>query len=123
VNIDEDGMGQDGVVRVGEKLLLVERKRFAEGRSRGIVGTVEAVSGDLIRLHGWQWIYRAVPSGYARKDHAVTVVMRLDNDVLAMVLPDDCRVEALSFTLRGNFLTVSDGAGFEYVDTLHAPGG
>jgi hypothetical protein len=116
-------MGQDGVVRSGEKLLIVERKRNAEGRSRGIVGTVDAVSGDLIRLHGWQSIYRAVPSGYVRKDQPVTVVMRLDNDVLAMVLPEDCRVADLGFTLRGNFLTVSDGAGFEYVDTLHAPGG
>jgi hypothetical protein len=115
--------GQDSVVRVGEKLLLVERKRFAEGRSRAIVGTVEATSGDLIRLHGWQWNYRAIPPGYVRKDHAITVVMRLDNDVLAMVLPGDCRVADLSFTLRGNFLTVSDGANFEYVDTLHAPGG
>ena len=115
--------GQDGVVRIGENLLLVERKRFAEGRSRGIVGTVEAASGDLIRVHGWQWTYRAVPPGYVRKDQAITVVMRLDNDILAMVLPDDCRVADLSFNLRGNFLTVSDGVGFEYVDTLHAPGG
>jgi hypothetical protein len=116
-------MGQDGVVRAGEKMLLVERKRFAEGRSRGIVGTVEAVAGDLIRLHGWQWTYRAVPPGYVRKDQPMTVVMRLDNDVLAVLLPDDCRVGQLSFALRGNYLTVSDGAGFEYVDPLHAPGG
>jgi hypothetical protein len=116
-------MAQEGVVRVGEKLLLVERKRFAEGRSRGFVGTIEAVSGDLVRVHGWQWVYRAVPSGYARKDNPATVVMRLDNDVLAMLLPDDCRVADLDFVLRGNMLTVSDGAGFEYVDTLHAPGG
>jgi hypothetical protein len=116
-------MAQDEVVRAGEKMLLVERKRFAEGRSRAMVGTVEAVSGDLVRLHGWQWVYRAVPSGYVRKDQPVTVVMRLDNDVLAMLLPDDCRIADLDFTLRGNFLTVRDGAGFEYIDTLHAPGG
>jgi hypothetical protein len=116
-------MAQDGVLRIGEKLLVVERKRYAEGRSRGLVGTVEAVSGDLVRLHGWQWVYRAVPSGYVRKDQALTVVVRLDNDILAMVLPQDCRVEALEFNLRGNLLTVSDGAGFDYVDTLHAPGG
>ena len=116
-------MSQESVVRPGENLLLVERKRFAEGRSRGLVGTIEAVSGDLVRLHGWQWTYRDVPSGYVRKDQPVTVVMRLDNDVLAMLLPDDCRVADLSFILHGNLLTVADGAGFEYVDTLHAPGG
>jgi hypothetical protein len=116
-------MAQDGVVRVGEKLLLVERKRFDEARSRGMVGTVEAVSGDLVRLHGWQWVYRAVPSGYVRKDHPITVVMRLDNDVLAIVLPPTCQVADLNFVLRGNVLTITDGAGFEHVDTLHAPGG
>ena len=115
--------GREGIVRVGEKMLLAERKRYHEGRSRAFVGTVEAVDGDLVRLTGWQWTYRAVPPGYVRKDHAITVVMRLDNDILAMVLPDDCRVADLSFDLRGNYLTVSDGAGFEYVDTLHAPGG
>jgi hypothetical protein len=115
--------GQDGIVRVGEKLLMVERKRFSEGRSRAFVGTVEAISGDLIRMQGWQWVYRAVPPGYVRKDQPITVVMRLDNDVLTVLLPDACRIADLSFTLRGNYLTISDGGGFEYLDPLHAPGG
>jgi hypothetical protein len=113
----------DGVVRAGEKLLIVERKRYAEGRSRAFVGEVEAVQGDLMRLHGWQWHWRAVPPGYVRKDVALTVVMRLDNDVLAVVLPADCHIAELAFEMRGNFLTIRDGHGFEYADPVHAPGG
>ncbi len=115
--------GRDGIVRVGEKLFIAERKRFQEGRSRAIVGTIDAVDGDLIRLTGWQWTYRSVPPGYARKDHAITVIMRLDNDLLAVVLPPACRIEELRLDLRGNYLTIRDGEGFEYVDPLHAPGG
>jgi hypothetical protein len=106
----------------GEKLLLMPRRRFEKAHVRVFACAVLAVAGDLIRAHGWVYSYRAVPEGYVRKDGAFTFFARLDNDILAVVLPPDCVIEHLVLDLRGNLLKIHDGAAFEWVDTQHVPG-
>jgi len=110
------------LLSAGEKLLMMPRRRFDKAPVRLFVCEVLAVAGDLIRARGWLYSYRALPEGYLRKEDPFTFVARLDNDVLAVVLPPDCRIESLEFDLRGNMLKVSDGAGFTWVDPQHVPG-
>ncbi len=101
------------VIELGEKIHVITRRNFPEEVRRHYAGTVEAVSGAIIRTHGYTFVFNPTALEYRRRPEVRTRLFGIaDGQHIINVLPADVVVDELRYlTLEGR-LMVTDGRRF-----------
>lgn len=103
-----------GVVEVGERIHLIERRSFPDDVRRHFIGEVRAVADGAIRVMGYLFVYDTSASRFVRKPELRTRVIAIDNRVIINVLPNSVDVYAIRFDLDSERnLCLVDDSGFE----------
>lgn len=103
------------VLKKGEKVHLVMRRRFDSDIRRHFVGEVTAYENGTARLEGFAYVFDARRNQFVRKDeHRVKIVNLGESGFIANVFSADVDLSLLRYTqnARGS-LVVTDGNGFE----------
>lgn len=101
------------VLDIGEKIHVIERRRFESDVRRHFLGVVEEVSVTTVRATGFVFVYDAVSTSYRRGAEPRTRLIPLGSGgVIINVLPPETSVEAARYEDQDGRLVVSDGAAF-----------
>jgi len=112
--------GEPAAIAAGDKLYVAELGRDTAARRHHFAGEVTGLSGDLVRLAGYEFVYDEPTGNFERKPWMSERILRLDNAMVFYVLPDDCVVENLAHERNGSELVITDGGSFRLVDTKYS---
>ena len=102
------------VIEIGEKLHIVTRRNFAEDLRRHFAGTVEAVAGGLVRLHGYTFVFNPNALEYRRRPEVRTRIFNLgDAQLIVNVISSQVQVDELEYRMQDGRLVVTDGKRFK----------
>lgn len=99
---------------VGEKIHVIERRRFDTDLRRHFFGVVEQVNASTARAVGYVFVYDSGSSSYVRGGELRTRLIPLSSDgVIINVAPHDTSVDAVRYQDENGRLVVTDGAAFK----------
>lgn len=107
-------------ISVGEKLYIAEVSCSTETRRHHFAGEVVGITGDILRLVGYEFVYDAPTGNFERKPWQSERILRLDNAMVFYVLPPDCALEALTHERNATELVITDGGSFRLVDSKYS---
>jgi len=88
------------MIRPGEKIHVVERRRFESDVRRHFVGTVQEVSESLIRAIGFAFVFDTAAGSFVKRCEVRTRIISLcDADNIINVLPAGLDPERATYTL------------------------
>ena len=108
------------VVRQGDKLYVTEFAITGTHARHYFAGEVTGVSGDVIRLDGYDFVYDESSGAFTRNPWRWKRIIRLDNAFVFFVLPEDCKLDALHLERDGTELIITEGGSYLLVDTGHS---
>ena len=101
------------VVEIEDKLHVMTRRLFEEDVRRHFVGEVTAVSGGLVEVRGYTFIFDAGASEYRRLPGERTRIFSLgDSGHTVNKIPREVDVSSISYRTIENRLVISDGRSF-----------
>jgi hypothetical protein len=101
------------VVDVGEKIHIITRRSYKEDVRRHFAGIVTAVSGVVIRIEGYLFVFNPVTLEYVRRPELRTKIVGLgDANQIATLLPRNVVLKRLGYVVREGRLVVTDGTDF-----------
>jgi hypothetical protein len=101
------------VVDPGEKIHVIERRRFESDPRRHFFGVVDRSDGAVVRVTGYIFVYDSGSSTYVRSDKPRTRLISLTSSGLIInVVPGDVEVDAVRYSDDEGRLELTDGAGF-----------
>lgn len=104
----------DRVIEVGEKVHIITRRIFKEDVRRHFAGTVTAISGPLIRVEGYSFIFNPVTLEYVFRPEFRTRVFGIgDSNEIINVIPKGSVLERMRYALSNGRLVVTDGMAME----------
>ena len=102
------------VLDVGEKIHVMERRRFESDLRRHFLGVVEAVGALSIRATGYAFVYDPGSSTYIRMTEQRTRLIPLGAaGVIINVLPPESALEEARYEEEHGRLVVTDGSAFK----------
>jgi hypothetical protein len=104
------------VVEAGDKLHIITRRNFVDDLRRHFAGSVVAVSGGLIRLQGYAFVFKDKASGYRRKPEFRTRIFGVgDARLIILVLPREVVIDRLTYQMDSysGSLILTDGSAFK----------
>ncbi|HSE77826.1 MAG TPA: hypothetical protein VLG66_07465 [Alphaproteobacteria bacterium] len=104
----EADVGIPPIVEPGEKVLVTERRHFAEDVRRQFAGVIERVGRNTIRIRGYLFVYDALLGNFRRMPEQRVRVYRIDNQIFLNVLPADCDVAELHYVKADRELVLTD---------------
>lgn len=97
----------------GDKVHVIERRRFDTDLRRHFVGVVEASTDVAFRAAGYVFVYDPSSSTYVRLERRRTRIMPLASDgIIINVVPPDTDIEATRYDDTSGRLVVTDGGTF-----------
>jgi hypothetical protein len=100
------------VIAVGENVVIITKRTFADDLRRHFIGTVTACSGSLVRVEGHAWIANNV-GGYERRSDRRTRVFSLAyGGEVALIVPPSVDLAKLSYRIVTGRLIITDDAEF-----------
>lgn len=100
-------------LEIGEKIHVIERRRFDTDLRRHFFGVVEAISEAAVRVVGYVFVYDPGSSAYVRLDANRTRVISLTSDGLIInVAPPETNPDAVRYDDSSGRLVVTDGGAF-----------
>jgi hypothetical protein len=101
------------LVQPGEKLHVVERRRFESDVRRHFVGEVDDVKDLAARMTGYTFVFNGAKNEYVRKPEKRTRIVSLsDGANLINILPRHAKIEDVSYVFQDRTLVVTDGQTF-----------
>jgi hypothetical protein len=101
------------LVQPGEKLHIVERRRFENDVRRHFVGEVDDVKDLAVRITGYTFIFNGAKNEYVRKPEKRTRIVSLSDDAnLVNILPRHADTKSVSYVVQDRTLMVTDGRTF-----------
>ena len=98
------------VLKTGEKIHVISRRRFPEEVRRHFAGEVKAVSESVIRAEGYVFVFDSGRNEYLRReDRRNKIVSLADSGNIINVIPKETALEDLCYELKENRLVVTDG--------------
>lgn len=98
---------------VGEKVHVIERRRFDTDLRRHFCGVIEAVSDVAFRAIGHIFVYDPGSSSYTRIDSKRTRLIPLASDgYIINVLPPETDIDSVRYDDSSGRLVVTDGGVF-----------
>lgn len=105
---------KSSILKPGEKIHVIHRRRFEKDIRRHFVGTVEAYEAGLIRATGYVFVVDELNQHLftKRPDRRTKLIPLASGDVIVNVLPEDLDTEQVRYELDGRKLWVTDGNGW-----------
>ena len=102
---------KSSILKPGEKIHVIHRRRFDKDIRRHFVGTVEAYEAGLIRATGYVFVVDELNQHLftKRPDRRTKLIPLASGDVIVNVLPEDLDTEQVRYELDGRKLWVTDG--------------
>lgn len=101
------------IIKVGEKLHIIERRYFESDPRRHFIGEVLSVAHDMIRIRGRVWIYDTVKNRFVEKPEVRERAMILGERHIVNVLPADLDINELVYeTTDASVLIVTNHKGY-----------
>ena len=105
---------KSSILKPGEKIHVIHRRRFEKDIRRHFVGTVEAYEAGLMRATGYVFVVDELNQHLftKRPDRRTKLIPLASGDVIVNVLPEDLDTEQVRYELDGRKLWVTDGNGW-----------
>lgn len=102
------------ILREGEKVHVMIRRRFDGDLRRHFIGLVTDVEGTLARVDGYVFVFESSLNRYHRRDDRRTRILSLsDAGNIINILPSGSDIEAAYYTASDDgHLVVTDGRAF-----------
>lgn len=103
------------ILKPGEKIHVIHRRRFDKDIRRHFVGTVEAFAAGVVRATGYVFVIDDLKEHLfiKRPDRRTKLIPLASGDVIVNVLPDAVDIEAVAYKLEDRVLWVTDGNGWK----------
>jgi hypothetical protein len=100
------------VIAVGENVIIITKRTFADDVRRHFIGTVTACAGSLVRVEGHEWIANNV-GGYERRSDGRTRVISLSyGGEVVLIVPPAVDLARLTYRIVTGRLIITDDADF-----------
>lgn len=97
------------LVNPGQKLHIITRRNFADDLRRHFAGTIEAVDGTAVRVHGYTFVFSPNALEYRRRPEVRTRIFDLgDAQLIVNVVPSDVEIAELEYRTVDDRLVITD---------------
>lgn len=105
---------KSSILKPGEKIHVIHRRRFEKDIRRHFVGTIEAYEAGVARATGYVFVVDELNEHLftKRPDRRTKLIPLASGDVIVNVLPEDLDTEQVRYELDGRKLWVTDGNGW-----------
>ena len=98
------------ILKPGEKLHVIHRRKFEREAHRHFVGVVEAYENGLARVTGHIYTVDVVKfSFFRRAEKRTRIISLVSGDVLVNVLPNTVKLEEITYKQEKKAVRVTDG--------------
>ena len=106
---------KQAILKPGENIHVIHRRRFDKDIRRHFVGTVEAYEAGVVRAGGYVFVVDELNEHLfaKRPDRRTKLIPLASGDVIVNVLPEDLDIEQVRYELDGRKLWVTDGNGWK----------
>lgn len=110
---NRDGRTTPMPLMIGEKVHVIERRRFDTDLRRHFFGVVEAASEVAFRAVGYVFVYDPGSSRYVRLDTQRTRIIPLASEgIIINVAPPETNTDTVEYDDSTGRLVVTDGGAF-----------
>lgn len=101
------------VIEIGDKVHVIARRLFEGDLRRHFAGEVTALSGDMIRLEGYTFVYNPWKNAYEKHTGKRTRIISVaDSGNIINVIPKEVSLDLLHYEFTNDILVITDDAGF-----------
>jgi len=102
------------LVKPGEKVHVVTRRRFEDDVRRHFVGEITLIDGTAVRMQGNAFIFDAAKNQFLKKpEERTTIVDLAESGYIVNMIPHDVDIGELVYTLSDRKrLTLTDNKNF-----------
>lgn len=101
------------LIEIGERVHIIERRRFDTDVRRHFFGVVDRVEGLAIRTTGYSFVYDPSATTFVRHDALRTRVIPLTSDLIVTIAPPGTSPEDVRYDFsEAGKLTVTDDGTF-----------
>jgi hypothetical protein len=106
---------QAAILKRGENVLVIHRRRFDRDIRRHFVGTVEAYEDGIVRAWGYVFVNDDLNKQVflKRPDRRTKLIPLGSGDVIVNVIPNTVDIEEVQYELADRTLRVTDGNGWK----------
>ena len=102
----------DQVLSVGENVILITKRLFADDVRRHFIGTVVACAGSVVRVEGHAWVASNIGQ-YERRDDLRTQIFSLSyGGEVVLLVPPSVDLGALIYHITSGHLLITDEADY-----------
>jgi hypothetical protein len=106
---------QAAIIKRGENILVIHRRRFDKDIRRHFVGAVEAYEDGIVRASGYVFVNDDLNKHLftKRPDRRTKLVPVGSGDVIVNVIPHTVDIEQVQYELAERTLWITDGNGWK----------
>jgi len=106
---------QAAILKRGENVLVIHRRRFDKDIRRHFIGTVEAYEDGVVRASGYVFVNDDLNKHVflKRPDRRIKLIPIASGDVIVNVIPPTVDIEQVQYQVADRTLWVSDGDGWK----------
>ncbi len=99
------------ILKVGEKIHVMIRRRFENDMRRHLVGEITEVGENVVRVEGYTFVLDTGTKKYTRRPELRTrIISLIDSGNIINVIPAATKLEAVAYKMsEDNRLIVTDG--------------
>ncbi len=85
------------VVKVGEKLLIIEKRFFVDDVRRHFMGVITDVDASTLRIYGYVWVYNTRQARFNRRPEKRERLIVLGDRLIINILPQAVDIKSLVY--------------------------
>ena len=90
------------ILDIGEKVHIIEKRRFVEDVRRHFIGEVTRCADDSFRVRGYAWIFDKMRSTYTLQPELRDRVISFEGDLIINVVPQDVILKDIKYVRDPN---------------------
>ncbi len=102
----------EAIISVGENVIVITKRAFADDVRRHFIGTVRAYTDSLIRVEGHAWVANNIGHYERRSDLRTRVFSMSSGGEVVLLVPSSVDLGALRYQVITGRLIITDGARF-----------
>lgn len=102
-----------GLIDVGEKLHVAERRYFEDDLRRHFAGEVLAAEDNTVRLKGYVWVFNTSINQFQKRPELRERIVVMGERHTVNVIPNDVNIDDLQYQhIEGVGMVVTDGKNY-----------
>jgi len=85
------------ILDVGEKVHIIEKRKFAEDVRRHFIGEVTRCSDSSVRIQGHAWVFDKMQSQFTRYPEKRDRIISLEGDLIINIIPKEINIEDIKY--------------------------